>query len=619
MIETFFPINDLLRRRLQTALVVLSLALSLGCALFLVLFADGIGVAILFVAEDKLTLGLSTVLSRFLVFVGILTLVTLAAIVSFSTLLMISQRIREIGLMKAAGCPSDLLFGYFFNELLLVNLAGCLVGVGLGLSSYYGSIYLFRGFGFHVLQQPINFWLVFPVIAIYLVLATVFGVKPIIDTARVEPGKALSPEYYLGLSNETGFATSSSHFTTKMALRSLFRRKSANIRIILCCTVVFMLLTVTVAGGIIANQTSASWVEKAIGRETIMIGHRDVCDRYEMLLSRFHETNASSTFNYIEERYLFSENIISQLSVLPGIEVLDARLVIESSIREVSGYVIDPETHAAVPVGDNREGESLIVGINPEHVSNEWTIDGEFLRADNLGAAVIGDSLAQKMFTSPLNEKVRMLNRTFDIVGVCLDPVNNGKVVYSHLESLKQLTGVHSPNIIFVKIGEQNDSTKILEEITACVNSSDSDFTVVKLEKIVEESLGFLSYLWSTIMLLPVLTLGAAALCLTNHVILTLHDQRQEFGVLRAVGARPRAIVKIVASQNLLVLLSSYGVGVSTGIILTLLILVQRPIVTSYTILEIAAWLLILLIAIFAISLYPAFRFCKKPILEIMT
>ncbi len=620
MSETFFPINDLLRRRFQTVLVVLSLALSLGCALFLVLFTDSVGFTILSVTEDRLTLGLSTVLWRFLAFVGILTLVTLAAIVSFSTSLMMSQRIRDIGLMKAAGCPSDLVFGYFFNELLLVSLTSCVVGVGLGLSAYYGSIYLFSGLGFHVLQQPINFWLVLPVVIVYLVLATIFGVKPIINAARVKPGKALSPEYYLGLSSETGFGGfSSSHFTTRIAIRSLFRRKSANIRVILCCIVAFTLLTVVVAGGIIANQTAASWVEKAIGRETIMIGHRDVCDQYKMLLSKFYETKASSNFNYIKENYLIPEDIINQLDLLPGIENVDTRLIFEDRIREVLGYVIDPETHATVPVGSNREGESLIVGINPEHVVTEWTIDGEFLRANSPDDAVIGDSVAQKMFTSPLSEHVRVLNRTFDIVGVCLDPVNNGKVVYFPLESLKQLTGVYSPNVVFLKIERQNDPTKILDDIMICVNSANPDFAIVRLDEFMDESLGFLGYLWSTIMLLPLLTLGAAALCLTNHVILTLDDQRQEFGVMRAVGARPRAIVKIIACQNLLVLLSSYGVSVSAGIILTLLILVQRPILTSNIILEIAAWLLIAVIVIFTISVYPAFRFCRKPIVKIMS
>jgi len=66
------------------------------------------------------------------------------------------------------------------------------------------------------------------------------------------------------------------------------------------------------------------------------------------------------------------------------------------------------------------------------------------------------------------------------------------------------------------------------------------------------------------------------------------------------------------------VLLASYAVGVSFGIITTLLILVQDPLVTSYTVFTIAGWLLIALTVTFLSALYPALRLSRKPILEIM-
>ncbi|MBE0520107.1 hypothetical protein IBX35_03590, partial [Candidatus Bathyarchaeota archaeon] len=51
---------------------------------------------------------------------------------------------------------------------------------------------------------------------------------------------------------------------------------------------------------------------------------------------------------------------------------------------------------------------------------------------------------------------------------------------------------------------------------------------------------------------------------------------------------------------------------------LTLLILVPEPIITSYTVLEIAGWLLISLLVVFVSSLYPTIKFARKSILEIM-
>jgi ABC-type antimicrobial peptide transport system permease subunit len=101
--------------------------------------------------------------------------------------------------------------------------------------------------------------------------------------------------------------------------------------------------------------------------------------------------------------------------------------------------------------------------------------------------------------------------------------------------------------------------------------------------------------------------------------MLAIAEQRQEFGVLRAVGAKPKTVVKIVSAQSLMVLLSSCAIGIAFGTIITLLILVQKPLVTFYTIVEIAGLLLAALTVIFILALYPAIRFAKKPILEILS
>jgi len=119
-------------------------------------------------------------------------------------------------------------------------------------------------------------------------------------------------------------------------------------------------------------------------------------------------------------------------------------------------------------------------------------------------------------------------------------------------------------------------------------------------------------------MFLPLFSLVAASLCLIGYVILTVTEQRREFGVLRAVGAKPRTVVKIISGQSFIVLLSSYAAGIAIGIILALLILVPEPLVTSYIVIKIAGWLLTALAATFIFSLYPAIKFARKPILEIM-
>jgi ABC-type antimicrobial peptide transport system permease subunit len=619
MSETFFSINDLLRRKLQTSLTIISLTLCVASTLFLLLFSEKIGFGIYLMVEGKLTAGFSMVFSQFIIFVAFLIFVVGAVIISFMVFVMMSQRVRDIGLMKAAGCPNNLVFGYFMTELLIVTFVGCLLGVVLGILADFASTSLLNSSGFQISQSLPDFWLVLLVFALFFAIALIFGAKPILDTTKVEPAKAISPMYTFGLSKEPGFRViSKSGFALKMAMRSLLRRKSATFRVVVCLTAVFILVTVAVAGGIIANQTTQSWVEKAVGRDIVLIAHQDMTNQYTMLLSSFYEVVQSSDFNYTDEKYLISEDILNKLNSTPEITDIDARLVLKTQVMEVRNYTFNPQTGETIPVGDDREGESLIVGVDPEKVLNEWFLQGKFLKEDQAFEAVIGDSLAQKMFSSPLDQSIRLSSSDFAIVGVCVDPVNNGNVTYVPLKTLQNITGISQPNMVMIKIDPSANRQEALDQIRTEVKGINSDFEVFDLNEILNKNLGFLGYIWSTIMFLPLFSLVSASLCLIGYVMLAIAEQRQEFGVLRAVGAKPRTVVKIISGQSLMVLLSSCAIGIAFGIIITLLILVPKPLVTVYTVVEIAGWLLIALAATFIFSLYPALRFAKKPIPEIM-
>jgi ABC-type antimicrobial peptide transport system permease subunit len=120
-------------------------------------------------------------------------------------------------------------------------------------------------------------------------------------------------------------------------------------------------------------------------------------------------------------------------------------------------------------------------------------------------------------------------------------------------------------------------------------------------------------------MFLPAFALAAATLSLISFQMLTIDEQHQEFAVLRATGAKTRTIMIILAAQSLIVLLASFAVGASLGTILCILILTANPVVSSFTVLVISGWLLASLLGMFLLSLYPAVKFTRKPILKMMS
>jgi ABC-type antimicrobial peptide transport system permease subunit len=317
------------------------------------------------------------------------------------------------------------------------------------------------------------------------------------------------------------------------------------------------------------------------------------------------------------------------LNAISNVATVDARLVLEEHVYEVSNFTIDPETLVTQPVGDSREADSLTVGIDTRTFTSPWALQGRFLDTNDSMEAVLGDSVARAMFSpdpakgitlsNPLVQSVRLQNSSFRITGVRVDPLNNGRVVYVPIEKLQTKTGTSGPNIVFVELDSPTNHDVAIAEIRSKISMVGSDLVVFELDEVAEQNLHFLDSVWSSIMLLPLFTLMSAALCLVGYITLAVDEQHQEFAILRAIGAKPRIVIAILAFQSMTVLLSSFGVGISFGVITTLLILMSKPLVTSITVMEIAAWLFTALGGMFILSLYPAFRLAKTSILKIMT
>lgn len=617
MSETFFPVNDLWRRKLQTSLVLISLTACVASTLFLLLFADQIGFGITLAAEKTLTIGYSVIFSKFLLFVGILVFAVGAVIVTFITFLMMSQRTRDFGLIKAAGCPNGLVFGYFLTELLIVLFLGCILGVALGCMTDYAVI---NSGAFQNYQKALNFWYAPLVFVTFFGFGLIFGVKPLLSAARISPIVALSPIKYFGLSGENKFKTlSKSRLTLSISARSLFRRQSATIRIVIFLSTVFILLSVSITGSIIANDTTTERVEKAIGQDVLLIAHKDMGNQYLALLSKFSGAKEKTDFNYLNPKFAIPDATIQQLTSIGSIANLEKRLVCEGHLQELMNFTFDPETQGTIPVGDHRQTNSLIVGLEPDNVLSSWFIDGRFLRGANSSEAVIGDSITAVMFETPLSQSFIMENATFNVVGLCLDPINNGFVTFVSLEKLENLTMVSNPNIVLFQLAYGVDRSSVILQVQERVAEMNSELSVFELNETLEANVGFLGAIWSVVMFLPLFSLVAATLCLIAYLVLAIDEQHQEFAVLRVMGAKPKTVVTILAVQSLIVLLSSFAIGISLGVIITLMILIAQPVVTSFTILAIATWLSAALAGMFLLSLYPAVRFAKKPILKIMS
>jgi len=615
-----FPINDLTRRRLQTGLVIATLTLSVASTLFLLMFSSRLGVG-LTASEGTFTIGLTSVFSQFLLFIGILVFLVGAILTSFIVLLLMAQRTRDFGLIKAAGCPNSLIGGYFMTELLIVTTIGCILGTIFGLVADLAvSWTIFNDFS-------LGAWWYAPVVCVvFFVLALFFGLQPIFKATKLTAAEALSPANYYGLVI-TGKqkALAKSALTVRIASRSMVRRISPIARIVILLSTVFVLLTISVAGGIIAKDTTTSWVTNTEKRDTVVIAYTDMGNQYKALLSKFTGGKINENFNYSDSKLTIPSGLKEKIAASAHVSSVDSRLILHQTVSEVQGYIIADGMN--LTYGGSRKGISLIIGCNPELMPHSFASLGRGLNQSSIKEAVIGDSISQTMYyrdesqkitlADPLKEPIEICGLVFKIVGVCIDPINNGYVTYVPLGELITATGISGPNLLLVTLNDSVDHKTALEDIQNMVKSVDPNLQIYDLSQTINANAAFFGNTWQTIMFIPLLSLVSAAICMVSYMMLSIDEQRQEFTVLRSVGAKPKLIVNIAAFESGILLLSSFGVGISFGVIITLMILMTNPIVTAVTVASIVAWLVSALIIMFVLSLYPAFRLSKKGILKI--
>jgi len=378
------------------------------------------------------------------------------------------------------------------------------------------------------------------------------------------------------------------------------------------------LTTVTIAGGKIANQTTGNYVERAIGRDVVLVGHANLTGRYVNLLSQFFEAKEIEPINYLDPDFFISESLVSKLTNISGIRKVDPRLVLEASVLEIPGIIPDPnDPLQSIIIGDSRRDEALILGVEPEMVINEWLIMGRIFGKGDQNSTIIGDSLALEMFDDPQNQSIKIsqenFEENFDIVGVCLDPLNNGKVVYVPLETLSAKLGQTGYNLVFLKI-DPSESSQVLVEIEN--ELSEENLEVVELNEILGKHLNFLNNIWSFVMFLPLFSLVTATLCLLSYLMLSIAGQQREFGIMRALGAKPRSVMKIIFTQALLITLLSGAIGISVGLFVTFVFLIPEPVISQNTLVSVAGWLLLTLSLLCLSSLYPAMKAVKKSVVS---
>jgi len=234
-----------------------------------------------------------------------------------------------------------------------------------------------------------------------------------------------------------------------------------------------------------------------------------------------------------------------------------------------------------VSVGE-KSAAARIIGIQPEReeqttgFSNK-ILEGRFFNDEPAMEAVIGKGLAEVLKAGVGDQLVAVsqgadgsiANDAYRIVGIAElgDDMSNRSGFYLHIEDARELLVLENRaheiainirnlnQLEEVKLQIENRLSERNVEVATWKEFARSFYIAMKADK---------QGMWISL-LIVILVVAVGVL---NTVLMSVLERRREYGVLKALGTRPRQIVKMVFSEVTLLALVAIIIGTGIGLLL---------------------------------------------------
>ena len=231
------------------------------------------------------------------------------------------------------------------------------------------------------------------------------------------------------------------------------------------------------------------------------------------------------------------------------------------------------------------EGLPTDVPLN-EVFTGASVVEGRLLTPEDEEAlvAVVGRSVASRARLEVGDELRLNPDATFEVVGVVSSDAGLlENLVIVPFASLREAMGVEDRvSTIMVKLEDPARADRVAEEIEAAYPDLGAQ-TQAGAMSVVQDSLRLSDFVRLGI---SAIALVVGAIAVANTMMMSVFERTREFGVVRAVGARPTFLFSIVVLESVVLSLVGAAVGVGLG---TLATRVVNAIANDYVGLSVAA------------------------------
>ncbi len=543
---------------------------------------------------------------------GVLIVFLSSSLIANTLAALLNQHLRHIGVMKLVGGRRNQVFGMYLVLILAFGLLALALAVPAGgWGAYELSNFIAEKLGFTLLGRrivPLAFYIQ---IAVGILVPLLAGFWPVINGSRITVLNAISGDT---TSDGGGQASGSPHRESAfdrfqhrataalarrgihfprpllISLRNTFRRKSR---------LALTLFTLTMGGAIFIAVFNV---------RTTLFDYMDNVGRYFV---------ADVTLDF-DEPYRLSE-IEKVARQVPGVVDVEGWAFATAEILYPDGTVAENLTVLAPPAG------SMMVNADP--------VSGRWLQPGDTRSIAITEGILRSFPNLKVGDTLRVKSggreQNWEIVGFFKFIDREGLIAYGTYEYFSRETNLAGRSVSFRVVTDRHDQPyqaqmsealdKHFREAGYKLRQARPGLSALKNAT---ESLDILVIF---LLIMALLTAIVGAMGLTGTMGMNVLERTREIGIMRAIGAADREVMRMVIVEGVVIGSISWFLGLFLSIPFTYLLslivslaVFETPIDVVFTPTGYLIWLAVVLVLSALASVLPARNAARLTIREVL-
>lgn len=542
---------------------------------------------------------------------GVLIVFLSSSLIANTLSALLNQHLRHIGVIKLVGGQRGQVFRMYLTLILVFGILALLISVPLGGQGAYGlALFIARELNFNLLGYRIVPAALLIQVLVGLLIPLIAGLAPVVKGSKITVLQALSG----GLAEEENKARANQarvpwfdwmqvkatrilaargiHIPRPfvISLRNTFRRKSR---------LVLTLFTLTMGGAIF------------IGVFNVRVSLHDYIGR----IGNYFVADVSVDF---DQPYRLKE-IEQQVMKLDGFQHVEGWQFVSGDVLDANQNVLE-NINIFGPPADSELIEPLLVS-------------GRWIRSGDVRKLAVSEG-ARKYFPNlkpgdTLNLRIDGKDEVWEIVGIFKFVDREGVLAYAPYEYVSRMNDLANRSYSFRVVTDRHDrpyQDAKAEELDAYFRELGYKVRVAEAGRAsLDTAVESLDVLVVFLLIMAILTAIVGSMGLTGTMGMNVLERTREIGVMRAIGADDRAVMRTVIAEGVFIGMISFGLAVILSIPVTYLLstivslaIFQTPIDIVFTYTGYAIWLGLVLALSALGSILPARNAARLTIREVL-